>query len=894
MAYFSRARELTALLEIVTADAARPVAVIGPVGSGKSALLTEFTAASSMPAISVQGSETEESWPYAGLLALLGDLDSELGTDCLTVLSDLLDPELRSSPLAISHSLSASIRSVRREPFLVVIDDADLLDPASQKILGNMIRRSGTAEMRVVLSLSTMPPSSPFHGLHRMRMEPLAVSDLLELGRSLRSSSTSTSALEHVARAAGGSPMAFKSMLAELPEHVLSGEAPFPIAMRTGQRFAALIEAELSTLSPTARETLDRLSTAQITPAGLFDRIEGTSREALDELIATGVVIQEYGHLYIVSAPIRSAVYRALSARTRLAIHAELARESGGDHPEMRTWHASFTEHDPRHSSDLLTAARDFAQTGWTRIAVDFAERGLALHAEGDLSEHLTALSKTFLMDANLNLSRRYLHRARGRDLHVAVRPALASLTVMLDYVQRQEVVARSIEHTLDAYGESDPEGCARLLSVAAICRLERWELEAAQALIPRAAELVGEDAPMVRAMTALAAAYEAGLNGRPLPDECAFSRVIATIRIGLGVEVSRILTARALSLGERYSEARSALEDVTRHSPYVSALWTLFALQVQASNEIRAGQYHRARETFAQIDLHHRAQAHFMANHAYMASLFDSMDGNREAATDGVHSGLRLVTPGAGAAQEAQIAIRQARIAMSRHAFGQAADYFYRARHLTGSLRNPQLLRFHVDFIASLVRAGRLDAAHEILAEFRTLAQEAPSAWATRSLEICEAIVLKDEQSLRAIQAILENWADGDHEYLRARTLYLLAYVQDRLNHPEEAAEATQRAREIFREIGVETGASPCAPGDDARSGTPLLDLFTAKELAVVELLATGAKNQAIAHELFISVRAVELRLTNIFRKVGVKSRYELTKKLAGELDARRLELSA
>jgi len=35
--------------------------------------------------------------------------------------------------------------------------------------------------------------------------------------------------------------------------------------------------------------------------------------------------------------------------------------------------------------------------------------------------------------------------------------------------------------------------------------------------------------------------------------------------------------------------------------------------------------------------------------------------------------------------------------------------------------------------------------------------------------------------------------------------------------------------------------------------------------------------------------VRAVELRLTTIFRIVGVTSRDELTKQLAGEFDARR-----
>lgn len=885
MAYFSRARELRRLIESVSASSSEPVAVIGPEGFGKSRLLTELAASSAIPVVTVRGSETEESWPYAGLTALLAQLDGVLGTSSLASISDLLPPQVESTPLSISQNLTARIRSVHHEPFLVVIDDADLLDPVSQQILGYVIRRSRTTEMRVALSVSTMPPSSPFHGLHQMRMEPLDIIELLELGRSMRSAGTSTSALEHVARASGGSPMAFKSILAELPENVLTGEAPFPIAMRTGTRFAELIEEQLSTLSQTARRTLDYLSTSPVTPVGLFDRIEGTSREALDELIATGFVSQEYGRIYIVSSPIRSAVYRGLTARTRLAIHAESAEAAAADHPEMRTWHATFTEHDPHHSPDLLRAARTFAELGWTRSAVDFAERGLTLNSDGDLSEPLCQLSMTLLLDANFNLSRRYLHIARDRDLDAAVPPGLALLTLLLDYVRRQEVVTRGIELTVDAYGESHPTECAELLCVAAIARLERWELDGAKGLIARGAALAGHQAPMVRALTELAAAYEAGLTGTSLPGECDFSRLSRIIQIGLGVEASRILTARALSLAERYAEARSALEDVTNHSPYVGGFWTIFALQVQFSNELRAGQYHRAREVFAQIDPIFRSQSHFAVNHAYMASLIASMDGDVDAATEGVHTGMRLVSPGTGAAQEAQIALRQARIAMSRHDVGLAADHFYRARHLSCPLRNPQLLRFHVDFIATLIRAGRRDAARQILAEFRTSAQETPSAWATRALEICEALVLDDHQSLRALLAILEGWADGDHEYLRARALHLLAFAQERMGRPQEAAVATQRAREIFREIGVERGANPCATDDDGPAGTPLLDLLTEKELAVVELLATGAKNQAIAHELFISVRAVELRLTNIFRKVGVSSRFELTKALAEEL---------
>nr|WP_279589700.1 helix-turn-helix transcriptional regulator [Cellulomonas uda] len=65
-------------------------------------------------------------------------------------------------------------------------------------------------------------------------------------------------------------------------------------------------------------------------------------------------------------------------------------------------------------------------------------------------------------------------------------------------------------------------------------------------------------------------------------------------------------------------------------------------------------------------------------------------------------------------------------------------------------------------------------------------------------------------------------------------------------------------------------------AGASDARS-SDLVAALSDAERDVVELVVAGLRNREIAARLFLSVRAVESRLTAIYRKVGVRSRAQL-----------------
>ncbi|WSA43165.1 AAA family ATPase [Streptomyces sp. NBC_01803] len=138
---------------------------------------------------------------------------------------------------------------------------------------------------------------------------------------------------------------------------------------------------------------------------------------------------------------------------------------------------------------------------------------------------------------------------------------------------------------------------------------------------------------------------------------------------------------------------------------------------------------------------------------------------------------------------------------------------------------------------------------------------------------------------------AVLE--ASGDRLQL-AGALADLGEAQARAGHPARARALVERAADLAERSGALPLAAELRTAPAAASGPPAWGRFpavspgpgadaaarllTAAERRVAELAARGHTNRQISERLGITVSTVEQHLTRIFRKLGVRTRAELS----------------
>jgi DNA-binding CsgD family transcriptional regulator len=132
-------------------------------------------------------------------------------------------------------------------------------------------------------------------------------------------------------------------------------------------------------------------------------------------------------------------------------------------------------------------------------------------------------------------------------------------------------------------------------------------------------------------------------------------------------------------------------------------------------------------------------------------------------------------------------------------------------------------------------------------------------------------------QQALGAARRAWSLWKDLNMPYESARARVLVGMACRSLGDEDAACMELDAARHVFENLS----AGPALAGIDALVGGSTSKArcgLTTREIEVLQMVATGKTNRAIAGELFLSEKTVARHISNIFMKLGLPSRAAAT----------------
>ena len=647
---------------------------------------------------------------------------------------------------------------------------------------------------------------------------------------------------------------------------------------------AGLLEA-VSALGPTAVHELRALLPVADVDA-LLDEAEERELLVVDEDLRV-----RFSHPLI-----GSAVYGRMRPRKRQALHARLAA-AGGD-PDVRARHLALSTDVPDAAvAALLDAAAERARRREAfELAADFAGHALRLTPPGDAAD----------------AQRRALAEIQDRGVAGEVRRALALADAL---------VART------------PPGPARCEALLARGSLEDDTFGTSIARLREALADAGEDASLrPRALNHLG--WTLGITGLDL------AAGIASVREAVAL-TDPVLAGRqwmTFSADLAYLEALAGRPPTERMAQAV-ALEPRFGTHIQftsprtqqAELALWSGDLATAHTLFTAVrrdaarsgtEIHHPYESFDLALVACAAGDFAAAEAHVregvEAARDAEDSygerlllyPLALVHAWRGRADEARAAaarrLREAGLkddrpgaVRARAVLGLLAlaedDCALAARELAEAARlldamgfaHPGAFPVLPDAVEALAGAGKLRGAQALLARLEHQAATTESPWARAAAARSRGALLLARGDAREACAPVE-WALAAFERLghrpdAARARFLLGRVLLRAGRRNAAADALAGAREAFAAMGAPAWAARAARELERAAPGRTAGTLTPAERRVAALVAEGMRNREICQALFMSVGTVEAHLTRIYRKLGIRSRSELARMVAG-----------
>ncbi|MCY0939785.1 helix-turn-helix transcriptional regulator [Streptomyces antarcticus] len=868
----------------------------GDPGIGKTALLDyATTAAADFTVLSCRGTRMESGLAFAALHELLWPAADRI--DALPA------PQAAALRGALGHSGDAADRFLIGvatltllselacgKPVLITVDNADLLDEPTAECLAFVVRRLRTEPVALLLTGHSDPATAgPWELLPGLEVTPLSDTDAGDLVRH-DMPGADVERVDRAVRLAAGNPLALRELPSVGEAGGESGESTEripvgPLLRRAfGARTARLSHLAQTVLLVAAAEDLGDHHTVREAATAL-----GAGTAAWDEALRSGLITIAEGRIRFRTALIAAVVYEEALFTQRQSVHRALAQALHGvDGSDLRAWHlAAAADTADEEVAGLLEHS---AQSGWTRGGYASAARALRRAAElspvpADAARRLALGALAAWDDGQVGTARELLDRAdRLSDGETVVRES-EGLRGIIEFAHGdQEQAHRLLLHASRSVAE--PEKAVQLACLAVRAGWSGGSADRQAEAVHRLEELAaGADCtgdgllPMIKQWWGTGP----GTGTPPRADE-AFARIgsaswhlipPAPLAVAWGVE-------------EPLARAYQHELEVLRRTGAVSPL--VLTVPQTATIDIVRGRWTEAAANAAdtlrvaeEIGADHAA-SQCRNSLAWLAAL----RGDEGSVTELTARTLELSEPrgvhaltAAAYWNRGMAALFAGRAQEALEVLVRLAEPGHRAAHATFALLAA------ADTVEAASSAGRPEAGADALRCLKEWARGTGAAWAVAAALRSEALLAEEGTEDLFLGALSVPGAAG-HPFAHARTRLLYGEWLRRARRRTDARVQLAEAAETFQRLGATPLLERCLHEQEltgqrmrrtAPYGSSAEPLLTPQELRVARLAADGLTNREVAAQLLISPRTVGHHLSNVFPKLGIVARAELTR---------------
>lgn len=868
--------------------------VLGEAGMGRTALLRALRAeAAGFQVFGTAGVAAEGDLPLAGLHRLLEPVADRVAAlpaaqaeavGCAIGRGGTPDRFLLCCGV---HGLFAGLAVTA--PVLCWVDDAQWVDRRSLEVLAFAARRIGRGRIALVLAGRPEPVTvdhDPLDGLERLRLPALPDAACARLLRDRLPHRISAGLRAMLVELAAGNPLDLIELAGALgPDH-LAGRAPLPERLPAGDRQRTRYRERLAALSQPARQVV-LLVAAE--PTLDLDTLSRTvCGPALTEAIGSGLV-----HRAGPPGPaVRATLYAAATDAERRAAHAALAGLLDGD---RRAWHRAMASTEPATelAEQVADAARQAERAGEHDAAWRRWDRAAQLTVlSGQKAGRLLAAARQAWHAGQIGRARALLCQVRTIDVDPAVTGAAALLHGEIELRDGEPTLAtHELTEAAAWLAERDRGQAAVALMLAGEARRIAGDMPGYAALARQAAELPRPgDPPVVELAAAHFAGVAATFAGRHAEAVGSLRRAITIGDAADDVHSAVWAAGAAFALGQAElahecagaAVSRARLAGQPAHLP-----WALIYLALSALALDR----HRSAMAAAQDGLAAATasrQRNCAVQHLTILALAAALLGDQHTALSHLDAAApEIADRGLG---------RPCAIASWAHACldlaaDRPADALGRFDAMAAGVGAPQPAIQTLatpQLVEAAVRCGRPERAARALASFdRWIAVSGGPLWRALSHRCHALLAAEADRAEEHFQAAIRLHRNGGAALELARTQLGYAHWLRRQRRPGAARDPLRDAARIFDACGAGTWAEHArtelrAAGETVAPANPSLAGLTPQQATISRLVAAGQTNREIARRLVISHRTVDHHLRNIFITLGVRSRVELTRRVA------------